>query len=76
MFILISMADNTTTHRDPIKDTVYERFIFTVLANPHPTPPPTPHWLIQAKRQEVYVDLMLCVIVKQTFILTSLRGEM
>lgn len=32
MFILISMADNTATHRDLIKDTVHGRFIFTTLA--------------------------------------------
>lgn len=32
MFILISVADNTGTHRDLIKDTVHETFIFAALA--------------------------------------------
>lgn len=32
MFILISMADNTGTHRDLIKDTVHGRFISAALA--------------------------------------------
>lgn len=63
MFILISMADNTRTHRDPIKDTVYERFIFTVLAKRPPS-----HRFIQAKRQEVYVDLMLLRYFKATLL--------
>lgn len=46
------MADNTGTHRDLIKDTVYERFIFTALEKVPPLR------FIQAQRQEV--DFRIC----------------
>lgn len=54
MFILISMADNTGTHRDLIKDTVYERFIFTALAKVPTSVYPG------GKRQEV--DFTICSV--------------
>lgn len=35
MFILISTVGNTEAHRDLIKDTVHDMFIFAALENVH-----------------------------------------
>lgn len=63
MFILISMADNTGTHRDLIKDTVYERFIFTALAKKRKKPP---HIGLSRQRARKYI-CSSDAILKQLF---------